>query len=512
MKKLFLLLSLAAFLFTSSQATTIDVDVNDMFFDPISFSVQVGDTIKWTLVAGLHTTTSTSVPAGAATWNYAFTGPGDTYSYVVTVEGVYEYVCLNHPGMNGSFSTQVSLPFIEDFDYPGGENLTFHGWVAYSGIGTNPITTVSPGLTFSSYPSSGVGNAALVDNTGEDSYRLFEAVTSGTVYMAFMVRVDAAPTGYFIYFTPNPHNQFDFRGRVWVQASGSNLAFKFSYASSDTTATPFNYTIGQTYLCVVKYEVVSGTLNDVVSLYIFSGLDPIGSEPLTPTIGPITNATTSADINPGSVSLRQYSSGQNIIVDGIRIGTTWETTVPVELTSFSASAQNNGVMLSWSTATEINNSGFEVERKQENSNWSNVAFVNGSGTTSSEIKYSFFDGSLTAGKYQYRLKQIDFDGSFEYSKVVDVDVNAPSKFELSQNYPNPFNPSTKISYSVPKTGYVSLKVYNALGQEVAGLVNGVKEAGIHTIEFNAVKLNSGIYFYKLEAGDITQVKKMTLIK
>jgi hypothetical protein len=169
-------------------------------------------------------------------------------------------------------------------------------------------------------------------------------------------------------------------------------------------------------------------------------------------------------------------------------------------------------MLSWSTATEINNSGFEVERKQENSNWSNVAFVNGSGTTSSEKKYSYFDGSLTAGKYQYRLKQIDFDGSFEYSKVVDVDVNAPSKFELSQNYPNPFNPSTKISYSVPKTGYVSLKVYNALGQEVAGLVNGVKEAGIHTIEFNAVNLNSGIYFYKLEAGDITQVKKMTLIK
>ena len=154
MKKLFLLLSLAAFLFTSSQATTIDVDVNDMFFDPVSFSVQVGDTIKWTLVAGLHTTTSTSVPAGAATWNYAFTGPGDTYSYVVTVEGVYEYVCLNHPGMNGSFSTQVSLPFIEDFDYPGGENLTFHGWVAHSGAGSQPQTTVSPGLTFPGFPSS----------------------------------------------------------------------------------------------------------------------------------------------------------------------------------------------------------------------------------------------------------------------------------------------------------------------------------------------------------------------
>ena len=168
--------------------------------------------------------------------------------------------------------------------------------------------------------------------------------------------------------------------------------------------------------------------------------------------------------------------------------------------------------MKWSTASELNNSGFEVERKQENTSWSKVAFVNGNGTTTSEKKYSYFDGNLTSGKYLYRLKQIDFDGSFEYSNIVEVDIEVPSKFELSQNYPNPFNPGTTISYSLPKAGHVSLKVYNALGQEVVTLVNGIKELGVHKIDFNAAGLNSGIYFYKLEAGDINQVKKMTLIK
>ncbi|MDO8550213.1 MAG: T9SS type A sorting domain-containing protein, partial [Ignavibacteria bacterium] len=167
---------------------------------------------------------------------------------------------------------------------------------------------------------------------------------------------------------------------------------------------------------------------------------------------------------------------------------------------------------SWTTATELNNSGFEIERKLENTNWNKVTFVNGNGTTSSEKKYSYFDGNLTPGKYLYRLKQIDFDGSFEYSNIVEVNFEAPSKFELSQNYPNPFNPSTTISFSLPKASHVSLKVYNALGQEIAVLVNGIKEAGNHKIDFNPSNLNSGIYFYKLEAGNITQVKKMTLIK
>ncbi|MDO8550746.1 MAG: hypothetical protein Q7S39_11440, partial [Ignavibacteria bacterium] len=318
MKKLSLLFLFVAFLFTGAKATVINVSVADFAFSPTSFSVQVGDTIVWTSVAGIHTTTSTSVPAGAAAWNYAFTGPGDTFTYVVQVEGVYEYWCGIHATlMQASFSTQITLPFVEDFDYPDTENLTIHGWVAHSGIATQPQTVTTPGLTFTNYLSSGIGNAALLDNTGEDIHRLFAPISSGSVYMAFMVRVDASATGYFIHYTPNPHNTFDFRGRVWVEASNSNLAFKLSFASSDTTATPFDYLLGETYLLVVKYEIADGTLNDVVSLYVFSGTNPLpGTEPGSPTVGPITNATASADIIPGSVSLRQFNAAQNITVDG----------------------------------------------------------------------------------------------------------------------------------------------------------------------------------------------------
>ncbi|OGU75798.1 MAG: hypothetical protein A2V93_06160 [Ignavibacteria bacterium RBG_16_34_14] len=187
-------------------------------------------------------------------------------------------------------------------------------------------------------------------------------------------------------------------------------------------------------------------------------------------------------------------------------------TIPVELTSFTAVSQNRSVVLKWSTASEINNFGFEVERKREESDWRIITFINGNGTTTSEKNYLYLDENITSGKYQYRLKQIDFDGSFEYSKIVEVNFETPVNFELSQNYPNPFNPNTIISYSLPKASHVSLKVYNTLGQEVAALVNGIKEAGNHKIDFNASNLNSGIYFYKLETGNFNEVKKMTLIK
>jgi len=516
MKKLYLLLIFVICAFTvTGNATVVNVDVGDNFFSPVSFDVVVGDTIIWTVSgSNSHTTTSTSVPFGAIAWDYSFTGVGDTYTYIVIVAGVYEYLCSNHPTeMRGSFSSEVSLPFVEDFDFTADENLTLHGWIAHSGAGTQPQTAVSPGLTFTGDPSSGIGNAALLDNNGEDTHRLFAPVTTGSVYMSFMVKVDAAPTGYFIHYSVNPHNTTDFRGRVWIGASGSNLAFKLSFASSDTTATPFDYTLGETYVVVVKYEVVAGDLNDIVSLFVFSASNPITStEPVTPTIGPITNATASADVIPGSVSLRQYSASQNITVDGIRVSTSWSDVVPVELTSFNAIARNNSVLLNWSTASELNNSGFAIERKQENSNWNRIAFVDGNGTTTSPNKYSYADANLSAGKYLYRLKQIDFDGSYEYSNIAEANIELPTKFELSQNYPNPFNPNTVIAYSLPQTSHVTLRIYNALGQEISTLVNGIVEAGNHNVDFNAALLSSGIYYYRLETNGLISMKKMMLLK
>ena len=195
---------------------------------------------------------------------------------------------------------------------------------------------------------------------------------------------------------------------------------------------------------------------------------------------------------------------------------------PVELTSFSATTIGSSVKLSWQTATEINNFGFDVERKSNVkghtstvlsvTDWEKIGFVNGNGNSNSTKDYSFVDDNVNAGTYSYRLKQIDNDGQFEYSKEVEIGLTAPDKFELSQNYPNPFNPSTTINYNLPEAANVKLIIYNILGQEVKTLVNGFKEAGVHTINFNASELNSGLYIYKIEAGSFTQTRKMTLIK
>ncbi len=404
--------------------------------------------------------------------------------------------------------------WIEDFDYPAGDTLTNYGWTAHSGVGTNPITINTFGLDFPGYPSSGIGLAALMDNTGEDVNKLFPSTTSGSVYASFMLRVDAAPTGYFFHFTPNPHNTFDFRGRVWLKSNGTgSFAVGYSYASSDTVFTTFDYSLGDTLLLVSKYEVIAGALNDVVSLYIFDNSAPAPlSEPITPTIGPIINTTTSADIDPGSISLRQYNAGQNIIIDGIRLGTVWTSIIPVELTSFAASVNGTSVNLNWSTATELNNSGFEIERKSTSSSWTKIGFVAGNGTTSEVKNYSYSDNSLGTGNYSYRLKQVDFDGAFEYSKVIEVEIVTPNNFELSQNYPNPFNPTTSIKFNIPEAGNVKLGVYNLLGQEVKSLVNGFRTAGAYTVNFDASNLSSGIYLYKIEMNNFTQVRKMTLLK
>lgn len=183
---------------------------------------------------------------------------------------------------------------------------------------------------------------------------------------------------------------------------------------------------------------------------------------------------------------------------------------PVELTLFTANANNLITKLTWKTATETNNRGFEIQRKTTIYDFITVAFVNGKGTSTKTNDYSWSD-KLQPGIYSYRLKQVDYNGKFEYSKEVEVTVY-PNVFSLEQNYPNPFNPATVISYALPSASNVKLIVYNSLGQTVKVLDNGFKNAGNYTVNFNAAELPSGIYFYKLEAGEFIQVKKMMVIK
>jgi len=185
---------------------------------------------------------------------------------------------------------------------------------------------------------------------------------------------------------------------------------------------------------------------------------------------------------------------------------------PVELTSFTAIRIKEGVTLLWETATEVNNYGFDIERSVDGRNWNKLWFVEGHGNSNSPKSYSFIDNELISRKIEYRLKQIDTDGSFEYSDVVEVLVDGQTEFKLVQNFPNPFNPSTVIRYSLPEASEVNLSVFNSLGQEVVNLINERQEAGRFNITFNAANLPSGIYYYSIRANNYYSVKKMLLLK
>ncbi len=198
------------------------------------------------------------------------------------------------------------------------------------------------------------------------------------------------------------------------------------------------------------------------------------------------------------------------------------TPTPVELTNFNAELINSQVQLNWTTATEVNNYGFQVERKKgkvESETWEEVGFVEGHGNSNSPKDYSYVDSNPINGtstplsnQLSYRLKQIDIDGGFEYSDIVEVEIELPTEYKLAQNYPNPFNPSTVINYSIPKAGLVKLNIYNALGEVVAELVNENLEAGFYQQSFNATNLSSGIYFYTITVNEFREVKKMNFVK
>jgi len=198
--------------------------------------------------------------------------------------------------------------------------------------------------------------------------------------------------------------------------------------------------------------------------------------------------------------------------------------VPVELTTFTAiSEKDNSLFLTWSTATEKNNLGFEIQRSGDKQNFVKIGFLNGFGTTSEKHSYTFSDTAPFAGKNFYRLKQIDLDGTVSYSQVIEAGMILPQEFSLSQNYPNPFNPATKIKYEIPivEAGHapsVLLKVYDVLGNEVVTLVNEMKQPGSYEVSFNPQQttnhqqLTSGVYFYQLRAGSFVQTRKMIVLK
>lgn len=207
----------------------------------------------------------------------------------------------------------------------------------------------------------------------------------------------------------------------------------------------------------------------------------------------------------------------NVFFDLSNVNFTIEDYIPVELTAFFALKIENGILLKWTTATESNNSGFSIERSSDKLNFYEVAFVNGRGTTTELNDYEYFDAVSAAGKYYYRLKQIDFDGSFNYSNLIETEVEGPQVFILSQNYPNPFNPSTMIKFSLPVDSYVKIELFNALGEKVDELTNRDYSIGNHEISFDASNLSNGVYYYTINANgfdgsSFISTKKMVLMK
>jgi len=195
--------------------------------------------------------------------------------------------------------------------------------------------------------------------------------------------------------------------------------------------------------------------------------------------------------------------------------------LPDELSSLTSSANGNSVNLLWVTQTEKNSDKFDIERERIDTNWESIGSVKAAVLSNSPKQYSFTDKTLRSGKYQYRLKMIDNDCSFEYSKVIEIEVAVLTDFELSQNFPNPLNPSTKINNNLPFDSKITLKVYNITGERISQLVNEEKSAGYYSVDFNSTSIkrsiSSGVYFYRIFTVDkatgnnFSEIKKMILL-
>ena len=417
---------------------------------------------------------------------------------------------------------QRTLPTNEHFDYSFGELRTVGtDWSRVSGT-SNDLNVVTGNLSYTNYPMPAIGNQIQISSSGADDVKLTFtslSVAGTTIYASFLLN-SSNSTGLSLgaYFaslgsgTTSP----SYGARCWIRNGsipGTNFNLGLSRGSNTQLGWSGDLSFNTTYLVVISYEIVTGTANDLVKLWIDPDLS--GVEPVAIVSG--NQALTSDNSAIDGFFIRQAAGTSNANIDGLRIATTWsQAPLPVELTSFSASVIGNAVKLSWQTATEVNNFGFEVERASLSASplrvWEKIGFVNGNGNSNSPKSYSYEDKNVTAGKYSYRLKQIDNDGQFEYSKTIEVDFGTPGKFELAQNFPNPFNPETAIRFTLPAASSVKLTVFNLLGQEVKLLVNEYKEAGTHIINFNASDFNSGVYIYRLETNGVTQTRKMTLIK
>ena len=464
----------------------------------------VGGQWGWTEHTAVGTESTWQNPGGG------FATPCTTWGYRVTNCGIgaapYFDMCFRINGTTGGGGT-YGVPELLYYIFDEGTGTTTANY-AIPGVGNNPAslsgTTAwsTAGQFGAAIVGDGTSNGGIVSGWGWDrgagdwTISMWLEIPSSTSGSAYYLFGDGGSTSFRCF-----HNGVALQDNLVMRGGGLADCLVTGIGPNPTVVT-FVYDSSVPEVRAYKDGVLfSNFPQSALSMPVGSGFKCGGYGASATMIGKMDE-------------FRVYDRA----LDAAEIAATWNISIiPVELTSFTASVTGNDVKLLWETATETNNSGFSIERKSDNTQFVEVGFVPGHGTTSEPMSYSFNDQNLRTGEYTYRLKQIDFDGTVNFSDEVNVDVIAPAEFSLDQNYPNPFNPSTKITFSLAADSKVSLKVFDVIGQEVASLINQDLSAGVHNYTFNATGINSGVYFYRIEATGVNgtefvDVKKMILVK
>ena len=403
-------------------------------------------------------------------------------------------------------------------------------WSTNTASGTEAMISSASPLSYSGYGSGGkyinVSTASSVLYFSKPLASSISFSSTSTFYYSMLVNVQSAdgagPNCFFI-------DAGSWIGRIWLRddnagkwqigVSKNNLSLVWGTTS---------FTYNQTYLIVVRYSFNPGASDDEAFVWVNPSLT---GEPSTASAEAVSGNgqgeyTGLTSINGLILYLKTGSPAWRL--DDIRAGygTTssaafadmnYDGAFPVELTGFTARSIPGGIRLTWSTQSEVNNYGFEIERRlvqEDHPQWTKIGFVEGHGTSHTRLQYEFIDKNSTNRSFAYRLKQIDRDGTSAYSDIVTLSAETvPARFELIRNFPNPFNPNTRIEFTVPSNGRATLSIVNIIGQQIATLFDGTAKAGqVHQTDFDATKYAGGIYFARLQHGDKVQMIKMVLVK
>ena len=383
-------------------------------------------------------------------------------------------------------------------------NPAFGGgnWVRHSGTG-GPINYLNTSLSYTGYPSSAIGGSAgftFASPSREDANRPCTSYNTSSVYTSFLFNITNAggATGDYFFHLLDRDSITQFRGRVFIKNGSVASTFNVGINKGTTSGVIYNttnYPINTTILAVIKYTFSPGTLNDTVRAYFFTGAIP-STEPSVANII-ASDATTGDLVRLNGIAIRQGTVGTMTgIIDGIRISDTWANSpLPVELTSFEGNLRaDNTTLLSWTTSSEFNNSRFEIERSLDGENFEMIGFVKGAGNTNVLSKYAFEYGS-DEGAF-YRLKQMDFDGKFNYSNIISI-TNTKGKATTS---PNPFNNQIEINANNIIT---HAEIIDMMGKVVLS-----QTINDYSGNLNAQELRNGIYFIKLYQGGTIITKRI----